>query len=203
MAILAAARTRDRAPAGLRERIERERERAGRRAPARRLIPSLGAIAAVIAVAVALLLSSASPGAPTIAQAAALAVRGPAMPAPGVTQEPTGTRLRASVGNVYFPDWGASLGWKAVGARHDRLGGRTALTVYYARGGEQVAYTIVETPPLPEPSARVLVARGLAVRALTINGRNTVTWRRDGATCVLSAPAVDSATLADLASWSV
>ena len=200
-ALLAKARERDRAPAALRERVQRERQRARHRPAAWRVAPGLAALATVLAVAVVLVLSGGSAGSPTIAQAAALATRGPALPAPAASHERS-ARLQASVGEVYFPDWRSSLGWKAVGERRDRLAGRDALTVYYARNGEQVAYTIVATPPLAEPSARVLVANRLIVRALTINGRNLVTWRRGGATCILSGTGVDHATLANLASWS-
>ena len=208
VAVLAAARERDRAPASLRARIERERtaSRASRRArPLGRPLAYTGALAAVlviVALAVNLLLPSGTPGAPTISQAVALAMRGPAMPAPAIIHRGPGTRLTAGVDLLYFPDWHRTLGWRAVGVRTDPLDGRHAVTVYYARGREQVAYTIVATPPLAEPGGQNIRAGSLTVRALRIGARAVVTWRREGDTCVLSSSGLGTNTLAALASWS-
>jgi hypothetical protein len=207
VAVLAAARERDRAPASLRARIERERtaSRASRRArPLGRPLAYAGALAAVLVIiALAVnLLPSGTPGAPTISQAVALAVRGPAMPAPAVIHRGLGTRLTAGVDLLYFPDWRRTLGWRAVGVRTDPVAGRHAVTVYYARGREQVAYTIVATPPLAQPAGQSIRTGSLTVRALRIGGRAVVTWRREGDTCVLSSSGLGTDTLAALASWS-
>jgi hypothetical protein len=105
------------------------------------------------------------------------------------------------VNEIYFPDWRAELGWRAVGQRTDTLSGRRAVTVYYRRGGDEVAYTIVATPPLPEPNAQALQARSVTVRALRSGGRTVVTWRRLGNTCVLVSRTLDARALASLASW--
>jgi hypothetical protein len=212
VAVLSAARERDRAPASLRTRIEHERTRSqhSRRpqSPPRRLgrrLAGAGALAvvlALLAVSLDLLLPSHGPGVTSISQAAALAIRGPSGPPPAITRQGQGTRLGASVDEVYFPDWRKTLGWRAVGQRADELGGRRAVTVYYGRGGDLVAYTIVSTPPLPEPQSHQIQAGGLTVRALTLSGRTVVTWRRAGITCVLSAAGVNARVLASLASWS-
>ncbi len=199
--MLATARERDRAPDALRTRIERDR--AAARGPARRpwRLIDIGAAVAVLALVAVLavaLAPSGSPGAPTISRAAELSLQGATRPAPASM----GTRLGASVSEVYFPDWQATLGWRAVGERTDTLRGHRAVTIYYARGGQQVAYTIVSTPPLSVPSAQSLTVDALTVRVLYEHERTIVTWRRSGATCVLSARGVDARTLARLAVWS-
>jgi hypothetical protein len=162
----------------------------------------LAAGVAAIAVALALVLPAGTPGTPTFAQAAALAARGPAAPAPAITQQGGGTRLGESVDEVYFPDWHSDLGWRATGVRTDTLAGRRVVTVFYARGSKQLAYTIVATPPLPEPNAQSLRTERLTVRALNSAGRTTVTWRRGGVTCILSSTDIDARALATLAGWS-
>lgn len=208
VAVLSAARERDRAPASLRARIERERtaSRASRRTrPLGRPLAAAGVLAvslAAIALVVNLVLPSGTPGAPTLSQAAALATRGASMGPPAITRQGPGTRLGESVDEVYFPDWQHTLGWRAVGERVDALGGRRAVTVYYVHAGQQVAYTIVATPPLPEPVAQHIRAESLTVRALRIGARTVVTWRRAGNTCVLSSTGVGARALAGLASWS-
>lgn len=208
VALLAAARARDRAPAALRARIEREHERARTRRPRRLLgvrpafaVAAVGVLAAV-AVMLAIALPGGTPGAPTVAQAAALALRGASGPAPVITHQGTGTRLSASVDEVYFPDWHATIGWTATGSRTDTLAGHRAVTVYYTRESHQVAYTIVATPPLPEPQAEQMQAGSFTVRVLRSGGRTVVTWRKAGDTCVLSGAGLSAAVLAKLAGWS-
>ena len=55
---------------------------------------------------------------------------------------------------MYFPNWASQFGWKAIGARTDKLAGRTAVTVYYKWKAVTIAYTIVHSPPLAKPSAK-------------------------------------------------
>ena len=77
-------------------------------------------------------------------------------------------RLYQSVGDIYlFPNWTARFGWNASGARTDTLNGRTAVTVYYERDGMTIAYTIVHSPPLGEPSAKQTWQNGTEFRTLT------------------------------------
>jgi hypothetical protein len=45
------------------------------------------------------------------------------------------------------------------------------------------------------------VRNGITLRALTVNGRVVVTWRRSGHTCVLSGPGVSASSLQALAAW--
>jgi hypothetical protein len=114
--------------------------------------------------------------------------------------DPAG-RLGRSVGRVSFPDWGSTLGWRAVGQRVDRLGGRLAVTVYYQWQGRQVAYTVLAAPALRQPAGLVSRVDGTVLRTLRLDGRLVVTWRRAGDTCVLSGADVSASELQELAAW--
>lgn len=190
----------DRAPARLRSRIERQSQPARRPRPIRiGLALAVPAAAAVLILALAL--PAGTPGAPSVSQAAALALRGPQQAAPAPDPHDPATRLTQTVQDVYFPNWATRLGWRAVGARRDRLAGRVAVTVYYARDGERVAYTILGTPALTQPSAPIRQLHGFQLRTLTAHGRTIVTWRRAGHTCVISAAGVPLRMLQTLAAW--
>ena len=214
--LLAQARERDRAPQALRQRIERQRSGHGRAIPVPVSVPvrvrvrvrrslvvrgGLASALALAAVVLALVLPGGTPGSPTLSAAAALATRGPLHAPPQPDPQHPGAQLDRGVGDVYFPNWGASLGWRATGQRLDRLGGHRAVTVFYAWHGTAIAYTILSVPPLREPAGRVVNLGGLALRELTLGGRTVVTWRRGGHTCVLSGRGVSAHRLALLAAW--
>jgi hypothetical protein len=191
------------APAGLRARVEAER---ARRAPARRRrlawtggVATAGALAVVAALV--LTLPGNVPGGPSVAEAALLATRPATEPAPAPL--PGAPKLLArSVDGVPYPDWAAKFGWKAVGARADTVGGRRAVTVFYAKQGRRIGYTIVGGEALRTPSdAAGLVREGTELRVLDVDGRRAVTWLRRGHTCILSGAGVPRATLAKLAAW--
>ena len=91
----------------------------------------------------------------------------------------------------------------AVGARTDTLGGHSAVTVYYEWKDATIAYTIVHSPPLAQPSSKGTDLHGTELRTLEVNGRLVVTWRRDGDTCVLSGTGVTASELQRLAAWKV
>ena len=198
------ARATERAPASLRARIEAARPSGAARAR-RRLVYAGGAVAALAAVVLALVLAlpSGTPGAPSVSDAAALAARGPAQAAPAPDPSMPGARLHQSVGDVYFPNWTSRFGWQAVGSRTDTLGGRTAVTVYYRWKDATIAYTIVHSPPLGEPAAKASNWDGTQLRTFELNGRQVVTWRRAGDTCVLSGTGIKAAELQKLAAWKV
>ncbi len=203
VAALHQARSTDRAPVALRARIEASRPR---RRVARRRIAYAGGLAAAlaaVALAVVLALPGGTPGAPSASDAAALAARGPAHNAPPPDPAHPGIQLRQNVGDVYFPNWTHSFGWRAVGARTDELGGRKAVTVYYQWKNQRVAYTIVAPPALAQPAAHRTWQNGTELRTLTHNGRRIVTWRESGDTCVLSGTGITAAELQKLAAWSV
>jgi hypothetical protein len=190
-----------RAPASLLARIHSE---VGPR-PRVRLRPVYGgalvaALAAVV-LTLTLVLPAGTPGAPSISQAATLALRGAVSPAPGLDpSDPTG-KLSRRVGQVYFPNWDSTLGWRAVGQRVDHLNGRLAVTVYYGWHGRRIAYTVLAAPALTQPPAAVSVVDGTELRTLHHGGRLVVTWRRAGDTCVLSGAGVSAGELARLAVW--
>lgn len=202
--LLHEARSADRAPPALR-RVLADRARAAGRPRARRhagfgVAVATGVIVAVLALVLAL--PSGTPGAPSVSQAAALALRGPAGPAPAPDPAAPGARLGAVVQDIYFPNWSRSFGWRAVGQRTDRLAGRRALTVYYAGpDGRRVAYTIVAAPALGTPTGRVTRLGDYTLVTLTLGRRTVVTWRRDGLTCVLSATGTSPRVLTRLAAW--
>jgi anti-sigma factor RsiW len=187
----------DRAPAQLRIAVTGPRRQARR---SRSRLIYVGALSTAVAAAVAalvLLLPGGAPGAPSVSQAAALALRGPVMSAPA---KHPGVKLNQDVEEVYFPDW-SRLGWHAVGQRIDRLGGHRAVTVYYEWQGKRVAYTILAAPALPWPGNQTRVMHGIEFQSLVSGSRQIITWRRTGHTCVLSGSRIPVSELARLAAW--
>ncbi|MGH2989008.1 MAG: hypothetical protein ACRDMA_03975, partial [Solirubrobacterales bacterium] len=138
---------------------------------------------------------------PTVAEAAELAAGGADAAAPRPAEgEPT--LLAASVEGVAFPDYREMFGWRASGARSDELDDRGTRTVYYDRGGDRIAYTIVSGAKLEWPADwRQTRREGIELRSVERDGTTTVTWLRDGRTCVLSGTDVARDELLALASW--
>jgi anti-sigma factor RsiW len=187
-------------PESVRSSVEALR-RPGARRRSLRLAPRL-ALAGSVAVAavVAALLLTGGPAAPTVAEAARLSLQPPTGPAPGHRADDP-TRLAAGVEGVAFPDLTRSHGWRPVGVRRDRLDGRSAAIVYYAKGQRRIAYVIVSGSGLARPAEAQPTRRaGVEYRTLRIGDRLAVTWRRSGHTCVLIGAASRSELL-DLASW--
>jgi anti-sigma factor RsiW len=184
------------APASLRERVDRApRPRA---APARRRgLMSVATVLATAALVAVLVLPSGTPGGPSISEAAALAERPAAGPAPRPTP---GKLLDKRAAGLPFPDWAAKFGWRATGTRTDTVDGRRMTTVFYAKGQKRIAYTIVPGASLKLPEGRDRVIEGTRVRLVRADGRTLVTWERRGHTCVLSGTA-PADTLYKLAGW--
>ncbi len=189
VARLHAARRAERAPAGLRARLEPERP--GRRAPVRRrgIAWPAAALAGAVAVAlvIVLLIPSGTPASPTIAEAAALAARGAVSPIASPATSGPGL-LAEHVGGLHFPA-SLGLGLHATAKRTDRLDGRQVVTVYYSGRGVHLAYAIVATPVLPKPSRATRWPGGYY--ELRSGGRAVLTWRSGGHTCVISGAAAD------------
>jgi len=203
VAILHQARAADRAPARLRAAIEASRPSPRLRARRRLTFGvSLAGALAVIALAVALIVPAGTPGAPSVSQAAGLAVRGAVGAAPALDPSDPRARLNVGFGELYFPNWTDSFGWRAVGERTDKINGRRAITVFYSWKGHRIAYTIVDAPALAVPNAPVTRIAGTEYRTLRLDGRLVVTWRRDDHTCVLSGTTVPGPVLRQLAAWS-
>jgi hypothetical protein len=196
----------ERAPSALRARLELARDPNPRwRLP--RFVTATAATAAVavaaFAAALVLTIGGGATGTPTVAAAATLGTR---QPVSGATESPNdhGVLPGVSAAGISFPDWGSSFGFEAVGSRRDHLGDRLATTVYYARGDQQIAYTIMSGPPVPAGAAtRQSVWQGTRLGSFLTQGRVVVTWLRNGHTCVLSGPDTPMAVLARLAAWKV
>ena len=193
------------APLALRERIERDRERA-RPAAARRkrLFGLAGSVATVAAAAAAaLVISLGGSSNPSVLATVRIAGGGPVLPAPAHDAK-NPSLLRASIEGLPFPDWNARFQWQASGARTDEIGGRKAKTVYYDNpAGARAAYTILGGEAIPAPDgARTVNVRGKPFYVLVRDGQRVVVWDRAGHTCVMSAPmSVPEERLLDLAAW--
>ena len=204
--LIAAAVAETQAPLALRERIEADRQRAvARGGGARRrrlrglLIPAGGLVAALV---VAVVLVAGGGGTPSVLATASLAARGPVLPPPP-EDDANEALLQSSIDGVPFPYWGP-LKWESVGARDDKIEGRSARTVYYDNPkGVRAAYTILGGDAVDPPSdARKRTDKGVQLYVVEDKGRRVVTWERNGHTCVLSAPlAVPEQKLLDLAAW--
>ncbi|HTC59434.1 MAG TPA: hypothetical protein VK691_04870 [Solirubrobacteraceae bacterium] len=169
------------------------------------VLAGVGAIAvvAVIALAIAFGSGSGSGAAPlTVGQTVAPTLRAATLPAPreSLTRN---AQLDAAVDGVPFPYWGERFGWRSIGARADRVDGRTVTTVFYANGrAQRVGYAIFAGAPTSRIGGVVTWRGGVSYRLSDENGVAVVTWLRDGHLCVVSGRGVSSATLLRLASWS-
>ncbi len=137
----------------------------------------------------------------SVAQAATLAARAPAARVTGPADH-AATLPRVGAAGLPFPYWQDRFGWVATGVRHDTLGGRTLVTVFYRLDGRRIAYTIVPGTRLPNAKgARTITRRGTVIHASKEGGRLIVTWLRRGHTCVLSGDGVPLDALTALAAW--
>lgn len=179
------------APEGLRAAIQDRRRTQSSRAPLR-----FGVALAVLFVAalVAVFAGSSGPAhAPSLVAAAQHALRASTLPPPASR---TDGFLDFGSGRVRFPAYRTAAAWLPAGARDDRIGGRSAVSVQYTRGAVRVGYSIIDGAPLTVPSgARQLVYEGVRVAVVERAGLRIVTWQRDGRTCLL---ATRGATLARL-----
>jgi hypothetical protein len=156
-----------------------------------------GLLACLVALAIAFAPGGNVARAPGVADAASIALRAPTEPAPRGADG----HLRLSSGGIRFPDYDSDSGWRAVGARSDRIGGHTAISVSYTRDGWSAGYAIVDGAPLAVPAgARTMVYDGLRVAVFEQDGVRIVTWRRDGRTCIVAARGTRLEPLLELAS---
>ena len=141
---------------GSRPRPESRRRAGSHRSPGRAPRPAVAAVAVAIVVlaggaAVADDRRGRRPGRPSRRRLPA--------PAPRPDQP---TLLAAEAEGLAFPDWSGEFGWRASGERDDRLGDRDATTVYYAKDGGRIAYTIVSGEPLErDPDAATTTIDGV------------------------------------------
>jgi hypothetical protein len=135
---------------------------------------------------------------PSVRDVAGVALRPAVAPAPPA--QPGGELLRAHAGPIAFPTW-ARVGWRAVGARTDRLAGHELRTIFYAdRAGRQIGYAIADAQ-LPVSGGQLVTRRGAQLRVLNRGATSVVTWLRDGRTCVLAGRGVPVGRLLTLASY--
>lgn len=187
----------ERAPVSLRIEDPALTARAGRRRP-----PVLSLAVAGAAAAIAWTLAAGGgQAALTVARAATIAE----LPATAPVAKPPDDQVtlpRLQLAGLPFPYWEDFFGWRAVGTRTDRLDGHALATVFYRRGTEQVAYTIVTGEALPPVAGgHVAIRAGTMLTISTAAGRRVVTWLRRGHTCVLSGRGVPLHALIALAGW--
>jgi hypothetical protein len=140
--------------------------------------------------------------APTVLQASSAGLRAATGAAPA--ESPHDPRLLAvSAAGIAYPYWGRKLGWNAVGARTDTVGGRTVTTVFYADSrARRIGYSIVAGPALAIPVGASTTRRhGVSFDVLSRANPTVLTWREAGHTCILTARGVDAGTLMRLAAW--
>ena len=97
-----------------------------------------------------------------------------------------------------YPNY-AKFSVPATGTRTDRIGGRSALTVFYrVSSGAQMSYTVFSGKAVPLPSsATSVVFDGVPLHWFsTSSGLSDVTLVRYGRTCVLAAPVKPNVVLA-------
>jgi hypothetical protein len=196
----------EQAPARLHERVaglvaDAGSGRRARSVPVLRFGLAGASLAAGIA-AVVIALSGSSAGAPGLKDETAFTLRGATLSAPAESTS-FKSHLDADVEGVAFPYWDERFGWRATGARSDRLDGRAVQTVFYSnRSGQRIGYAIAAGTPAPKASGGVVRWRhGTPYRLLDEHGVAVVTWLRSGHRCVVSGRGVSAATLLRLASW--
>jgi hypothetical protein len=196
------------APDSLRLRIEgmtasarpRDRQRPRFRLRLRLALPTTAAVAAAALVIVLLAGGvSSSPSSPSLRQTVRLALASPMYPAPPETNG-TASTLADTAAGIPFPYWQRSVGWRALGSRHDQLSGRSITTVFYGSpNGERVGYSIVGGPPVPVIGGVTALRRGVWFTLLREGSARLVTWLRSGHTCVIAGRGVSQRTLLRLA----
>jgi hypothetical protein len=160
----------------------------------------VAATAAVVAVLV-LALSGGGSSALSLSRASALTLRAATTAPPSENPRARGA-LSETVDGVAFPYWKGRFGWRASGARSDRIDGRAVSTVFYANGrGQRIGYAIVAGPAPTASSGAVVWRAGTPYRLLSEHGVESVVWLRSGHLCVVAGRGVSSVTLLALASW--
>jgi hypothetical protein len=176
------------APGSLRASVERMAAAsapAPRPRPWRRPVVLGGAVGALAAAVVVLVLVLSGSSGPSVEQATRAALAPPVTGPPA--RRPGQEVLSAEVDGVAYPYWSDSSGWRAVGTRRDTVGGREVMTVVYADArGRRIGYAIAAGGALPADGGRVVSRDGRDFRVLRVRGADVVTWERQGQTCILA-----------------
>jgi hypothetical protein len=193
-------------PDGLRRRLQALEPRSPELRPARqrgvpRLLAPVAGVAALLVVGVVVALSLGGPAGPSMVQAAELAQLPATGPAPA-HDTARSALLERGLEGVTFPDWSKRFGWRAEGARTDRLDGRRAETVFYTHNGHRIGYTVISGDPLEPPKGAETVRRnGVEIHRYRDGDRTVVTFERGGLTCILAGHVVHRDTPLKLAAW--
>jgi hypothetical protein len=186
------------APHSLRAEVASERLARPSRRRRASWIPITAGLAAACVAAVLVFTLNPDSGSPSVSTAAGAGLGTATRPAPAVH----GRFVDARVGSVRFPDYSYGLPFKAVGARHETIAGRNAVTVFYAGGGRRIGYTVLDGKPLSVPSsAKAVSYADLDAFSFTKDDARVVTWRRNGLTCILVSRSVDEQTMLQMAAW--
>jgi hypothetical protein len=194
---------RERAPSSLRARVSLVQRPARRRsAGGRGVVLASSAVVAGGAAVVAVVISlGGGTVAPTVAQAATLTGLAPqaAVKEPGRDR---GILPNVRAVGLTYPYWKDRFGYRAVGVRYDRLGGRRITTVFYAHRSSRVAYVIVSGSPLPIGAHAWNTERqGVKIWVTTSGTGMVVSWLRDGHTCILTGAGTQLPALLRLVAW--
>ena len=113
---------------------------------------------------------------------------------------PGGELLAARAGPISFPTL-TRLGWRAVGARSDTVGGHRCARSSTPTPPGGGSATRSPTRSLPVAGGQLVTRRGAQLRVLARGATSIVTWRRDGRTCILAGRGVPVERLLTLASY--
>lgn len=154
----------------------------------------IGAVA-VLAAAIVIVIANAGTKGPSVTSAARLAYVPANSPAPAARSS---TLLDVSYGGVTYPNYHRQFNATVTGQLQNRIGGRSALTVFYRLdNGARLSYTVFAGKPVPLPStARVVDYDGVKLRVFNTDKLAVVTLVRHGRTCVLAAPTTSDIVLA-------
>jgi hypothetical protein len=110
--------------------------------------------------------------------------------------------LQREFAGVTFPDWERAHGWRAVGARRDRVTGQATDTVFYVHTHHRIGYTVLSGSPAAIPSrGRRVVRNGVPLQLYRDGRRSVAVFERNGRTCVLAGVVHREETLVKLATW--
>jgi hypothetical protein len=161
-------------------------------------VPAIAALAAAVVVVVVVATGGSSSG-PSLDQTSRLALAAASSGPPAVVQgDPVA--LNVSNAGIEFPNWQPTLGWRATGARVDKVAGRTIVTVFYtAPKSYRVGYAIVSGSPITVKGGVTRWHHGVKYTFVSYGRTRLVTWERQGHTCVIAGRSVDDETLLHLA----
>jgi hypothetical protein len=189
------------APDSLRRWVDEQSRAAApaRRRRHRRMTFAVPAVAAVAAAVIAVIMIAGNNSGPTLDQTSHLATAS-AVAGPPAIARGNPVVLNISNAGIPFPNW-EPINWRPVGARVDRIRGRTIVTVFYkAPQGYRVGYAIVDGAPIKVSGGVTKWSDGVRYTFVSFGSTRAVTWEREGHTCVIAGHEINDQTLLHLAS---